>query len=128
MIDKKHFTAITLLRRVAAISVLGNLLGVALTFVYFGVLMPRLLHGSQIEPLGSTVGFFLVFVAFVTAFSAKIIWPLIREVKGGLNQEQEGRVKHEELEGRRRLVGKLMKLPVNLAGITLAAWILAALA
>jgi hypothetical protein len=60
MIDKEHFAVTILLKRVAAISVLGNLLGVALTFIYFGVLMPRLLQGSQIEPLGSTVGFFLV--------------------------------------------------------------------
>jgi hypothetical protein len=58
MIDKKHFMAKILLTRVAAISVLGNLLGVALTFIYLGVLMPRLLHGSQIEPLGSTVSSF----------------------------------------------------------------------
>ena len=34
----------------------------------------------------------------------------------------------EEVEGLRQLVGKLMKLPVKLAGTTLAAWVLAALA
>ena len=88
MIDKKHFTAITLLRRVGAISVLGNLLGVALTFIYFGVRMPRSLQWSQIDPLGSTNGFFLVFVAFAAAFRGKIIWPLMREATGGLNREQ----------------------------------------
>jgi len=48
MIDKKHFTTKSLVGSVTAINVLGNLLGVGLTFIYFGVLMPRLLHGSPI--------------------------------------------------------------------------------
>jgi hypothetical protein len=57
MIDKKHFTTKSLVGSVTAINVLGNLLGVGLTFIYFGVLMPRLLHGSPIGNIGSTVGF-----------------------------------------------------------------------
>jgi adenylate cyclase len=128
MIHTKHFTAKILVRSVAAINVLGNLLGVGLTFIYFGVLMPRLLHGSTIGSLGSTVGFFVAVVAFVMAFNTRIIWPLMREVKQRLSKEQQGTLKPEEVEDLRRLVGKLMKLPVKLAGTTLAAWILAALA
>ena len=43
----------------ATINVLGNLLGVGLTFIYYVVLMPRLVYGSPIGSLGSTVVFFL---------------------------------------------------------------------
>jgi len=128
MIDKKHFTAKTLVSSVAAINVLGNLLGVGLTFIYYVVLMPRLRYGSPTESLGSTVVFFLAVVALAAAFSTGIIWPLMREMKQKLGQEQRGIFEPEETEGLRRLVGKLMKLPIKLAGATLAAWVLAALA
>jgi len=40
----------------------------------------------------------------------------MREVKQRLGKEQQGTFKPEEVEGLRRLVGKLMKLPVKLAG------------
>ena len=70
MMDKKHFTATILVRSVAAINVLGNLLGVALTFIYFAVLIPRLAYGAPTGPLGSRVGFFLAVMAFVMAFVA----------------------------------------------------------
>ena len=128
MIDKKHFSTKSLVGSVTAINVLGNLLGVGLTFIYFGVLMPRLLHGSPIGPLGSTVGFFVAVVAFVMAFNTRTVWPLISEVKQRLSQNQQGTFEPEEVEGLRQIVGKLMKLPVKLAGTTLAAWVLAALA
>ncbi len=45
----------SLLGSVTAINVLGNMLGVGLTFIYFGVLMPRLLHGSPIGNIGSAL-------------------------------------------------------------------------
>lgn len=62
------------------------------------------------------------------AFSTGIIWPLMREVKQRLSQEHRGTFRPEEVEGLRRLVGKLMKLHFKLAGTTVAAWLLAALA
>ena len=128
MVDKKHFNARSLVSSVAAINVLGNLLGVGLTFIYYVVLMPRLVYGHPIGSLGSIVGFFLAVVALVMAFNTRIIWPLMREVKQRLSQEHRGTLRPEEVEGLRRLVGKLMKLPVKLAGTTLAAWVIAALA
>lgn len=128
MIDKKHFTTKSLVGSATAINLLGNLLGVGLTFIYFGVLMPRLLHGSSIGPLGSTVVFFVAVVAFVMAFNTRIIWPLISEVKQRFGHDQQGTLKPGDVNGQRQLVGKLMKLPVKLAGTTLAAWVLAALA
>lgn len=128
MTQKKHSGSKTLVRSVAAINVLGNLLGVGLTFVYFEVLMPRLHYGSPIGPIGSTVGFFAAVVAFVMAFNTWIIWPLMREVRERLSLEQRGTLKPEEVDGLRRLIGNLMKLPVKLAGTTLAAWFLASFA
>ena len=131
MIHKKHFTASILVRSVAAINVLGNLLGVALTFIYFAVLIPRLFYGAPTGPLGSRVGFFLAVVAIVMVFIAPVntrfIWPLVREVKLRLGRDHQGALQPADVEGLKRLAGKLMKLPVKLAGTTLAAWVIAAI-
>jgi adenylate cyclase len=128
MIDKKHFSTKTLVRSVAAINLFGNLLGAGLTFIYFWVLMPRLHHGVSFGPLGSTVGFFLAVVALVMIFNTRIIWPLMRDVKQRLSRERRGIFDPEEMEGLKWLVGKLLKLPIKMAGTTLVSWVLAALA
>jgi HAMP domain-containing protein len=127
MIDKKHFTTTSLVGSVTAINLLGNLLGVGLTFIHYVALMPRLRYGSPIGSLGSTAFFFLAVVALVMVFSARIISPLMREMKQRLSQEKQGIFEPEEILGLRRLVGKLMKLPIKLAVTTLTAWLLAAL-
>jgi adenylate cyclase len=128
---KKHFTATILVKSVAAINLLGNLLAVALTFVFFAVLIPRLFDGAPVGPLGRRIGFFLAVMAFVMAFVApinmRLIWSLVREAKRRLAGVDQGPLEPEDEEGLQRLVGKLMKLPVKLAGTNLAAWILAAL-
>ena len=131
MMDKKQFTASILVKSVAAINALGNLVGVVLTFIYHAVLMPRLYSGRPTAPFLNRIGFFLAVVAFVLAFVAPVntrfIWPLIREVKQRLGREKRDGFEPEEVEGLKRLAGKLMKLPVKLAGTTLTAWVLAAL-
>ena len=94
MIHKEHFTAEILVRSVAAINLIGNFIGVALTFVYFAVLIPRLAYGAPTGPLGSRVGFFIAVTAFVVAFVAPInirfVWPLVREVKQRLAAGRQG--------------------------------------
>ncbi len=131
MIHKEHFTAEILVRSVAAINLIGNFIGVALTFVYFAVLIPRLAYGAPTGPLGSRVGFFIAVTAFVTSFVApinlKFVWPLVREVKQRFAQADRAPFEPEDEESLQRLVGKLMRLPVKLAGTNLAAWVIAAL-
>lgn len=130
MTDCKQFTASILVKSVAAINMLGNLLGVALTFIYFAVLIPRLTYGAPTGPLGIRMGFFLAVMAFVMAFVAPVntrfIWPLVREVKQKLGRDQ-SILEPEDVEALKRLAGKLMKLPVKLAGTNLAGWVIAAL-
>jgi adenylate cyclase len=130
MIDKKHSTAAILVKSVVAANMLGNLLGVALTFIYFAVLIPRLAYGAPAGPLGSRMGFFLAVTAFVIAFVAPInirfVWPLVRQVKQRLGRGHHGALEPEEAQVLKRLVGRLMKLPVKLAGTNLAAWVIAA--
>ncbi len=90
MSHTKHLTAKNLVRSVVAINVFGNLLGVVLTFIYFVVLMPRLHHGVPIGPLASTVGFFLVVMAFVMVFNTRIIWPLMPRSEAKTQSETTG--------------------------------------
>ena len=131
MIHKKHFTASILVKSVAAINLLGNFLAVALTFIFFAVLIPRLSYGAPVGPLGSRIGFFFAVTAFVMAFvvpiNARFIWSLVREVKQRLARVDQGPLEPGDEESLQRLVGKLMELPVKLAVTNLAAWILAAL-
>ena len=131
MTVKKHFTASILVKSVAAINMLGNFLGVALTFVYFAILIPRLSYGTPVGPLGSRIGFFLAVTAFVVAFVApiniRLIWSLVREAKQRLARSDQYPLEPSDEEGLQRFVGKLMKLPVKLAGTNLAAWVIAAL-
>ncbi|MEW6113745.1 MAG: adenylate/guanylate cyclase domain-containing protein [Thermodesulfobacteriota bacterium] len=131
MIDNRLFTASILVRSVAAINMLGNLLGVVLTFVYFAVLIPRLEYGAPTGSLGSRMGFFLAVVGFVLVFvvpiNTRFIWPLVREAKQRLGRDHQDLRESEDMEDLKRLTGKLMKLPVKLAGTNLAAWVIAAL-
>ncbi len=131
MIAKKHFTASILVKSVAAINMLGNLLAVALTLIFFAVLIQRLSYGAPVGPIFSKIGFFLAVTAFVVAFVApiniRLIWSLVREVKQRFARVDQGPLEAADEEGLQRLVGKLMRLPVKLAGTNLVAWILAAL-
>jgi len=131
MIHTKHFTASILVRSVVAINVLGNMAGAILTYIFFALLMPRLDPASAASTFANRTGFFIALVAFVFALVAPIntrwVLPLIREVKQRFGREDHGDITPDDVEGLRLLAGNLMKLPVKLAGTTLAAWIIAAL-
>ena len=130
MMDKKRSTAAILVKSVVVVNILGNLMGVALTFIYFSILIPRLTDGASMGPIGSRVGFVIAVTAFVIAFvapvNARFVWPLVRQVKRRLDGDRQGTVKPEDVEALKRLAGTLMKLPVKLAGTNLAAWVIAA--
>ncbi len=132
MTCERSCTAAILVSATAAINALGNLLGAALTFVFFGVLEPRLSYGatSAFQGFWDRAMVFVAVVGIAFAIIAPIngrwIMSLYREVRDALEPESSHQNLGDDQEKLRIIGGKLLRLPVRLAGTTLAGWIIAA--
>jgi sigma-B regulation protein RsbU (phosphoserine phosphatase) len=119
-----------LVKATVAINLLGNVMGASLTFLYFGLLEPRLKYGSSVALLPQRAGFFLVVMALVMALvipvNASWVVPLQREVRRKLRGNGGNNSLSEPIEELRALAGRLISMPAKLATATLAGWLLGA--
>jgi len=131
MIDKKISPATFLVRATALINVFGNLLGVILTIVYFGILQPGLIPGSAPQSpsarAATVLAIWMSAIAVIAPINLSQIIPLAREVKRKLGPQGDDAAGYSDTEGLRLLAGSLLKLPVRLAATTLAGWVIAAM-
>ncbi len=125
---ERAWTATILVSATAAINILGNVFGAALTFVFFGILEPRLNHGAEF----TFDGFWdraLVFAAVVGMAFAIIgpingrwVWSLYREVRNALEPNpslQNPRADPQKL----RIIGGKASSPAGQAGWNNAGWL-----
>jgi sigma-B regulation protein RsbU (phosphoserine phosphatase) len=128
MIHQVQFSPTILVKAVAAINILGNLFAVLILFVSFGLLEPLLSDGSAVKGLGERLAVVLavmLFVIFMIApINARMIIGLVREVRWKLVPLKDQALTEDSLEAMRRLAGRLLKLPVKLAGTTLSGWVI----
>ena len=133
MMNERCLSGGVLVKATAAINILGNFLGAAASFVFFCVLEPRLNSGSGLGPEGfqDRAIFFLAVVALVIAIIApvnsRMIVRLYRQVEESMRGIDSGRFGAGDLERLREIAGKLLSLPIKLAGTTMAGWIIGAI-
>jgi len=130
MINKGTLPATILVNGIAAINILGNLFGVLLTFIYFGLLEPLAATGSPAQGLqGRTIVVLIiagVVVAIIGPINAGWVIPLVREAKKRLPAGG-GEKPQTDVRLLRLLAGRLVNLPLRLAATTLAGWVLGAI-
>jgi adenylate cyclase len=129
---ERSWTAAILVSATAAINILGNLLGASLTFVFFCILEPRLTHGVAFAFVGfwdrAMVFAVVVGLAFamIGPINARWVMSLYREVRRAVEPDASCVSPRYDPEKLRIVGGQLLRLPVKLAGTTLAGWIIAA--
>ncbi|MBI5250683.1 MAG: HAMP domain-containing protein [Desulfomonile tiedjei] len=132
MIYDRLQPAVILVKATAAINIAANLLGAALSFVFFCVLEPRL-NSSLCLDLGFAdraavfIAVFAFAMSIVGPINLRLIMPLYRQVKRSVGTIPADGYNSSDLEELRRVAGKLLRLPVKLAGTTLAGWCIAAI-
>ncbi len=118
-----------LVQAVVAINVLGNLVAIGLTFIYFGIFEPR------ISGLVGTAEFWdrLTVAGAVTASVTLLIAPINARLALGLAREVhekagviKGTIAEDSGETVNELVGRVLNLPAQLGLTTLAGWVLGA--
>jgi adenylate cyclase len=129
---ERSWTAAILVSATAAINIVGNLFGAVLTFVFFGILEPRLSYSAGFALLGfwdrAMVFAAVVGIAFaiIGPINGRWVWSLYREVRSALEPNPCHSNLSKDPEKLRIIGGKVLRLPVKLAGTTLAGWIIAA--
>jgi sigma-B regulation protein RsbU (phosphoserine phosphatase) len=122
-----------LLKATAAINILGNFLGAAASFIFFVFLEPRL--NSELEMGAAGVqdrAIFFLSVILLTIFiiapiNSRLIIRLYRQIQDCMRGIVSGESKAVSLEELRTTAGKLLGLPVKLAGTTMIGWIISAI-
>lgn len=130
---KRSRSATMLVKAIAVINILGNQLGAILTFVFFGVLEPRLSYGQDYTIQGFWDRAMLFALVMVCTFS--IVGPinfrwvriLSREVTNALGPGSSSAHFEADAAELRRIGGDILRLPVKLAGTALAGWTIAAI-
>jgi adenylate cyclase len=117
----------------AVINILGNLLGATLTFVFFGILEPRLNHGVD-QTFHSIWDRALVFgvvicctFAIIAPINFRWVRALYRKVRDCLDVGSAAEVSTKDAARLHTLGGAILRLPVKLACTTLAGWTIAAI-
>lgn len=130
MIGKGHLPATLVVNSIAAINIVGNFLGVSLTFIYFGIIAPVMTSGSLFDRLEARAIFILGVIGVVFAIVApiNITWVvlLVRDVQRKLSPQCEI-LAFSEMRALKELAGKLVNLPVKLAATTLLGWLIGAI-
>jgi len=134
MMTERCLSGGVLVKATAAINILGNFLGAAAGFVFFCVLEPRLnsVPGAGLEGVEDRAIFFLAVVALVIAIIApvnsRMIVRLYRQMEKSIRGIASGQYEARDVEKLREIAGKLLGLPIKLAGTTMAGWIVGAIA
>lgn len=129
MVTVKSSPSLALVQAVAAINIVGNLVAVGLTFIYFGIFEPRILGDVGTAELWDR----LAVAGAVTACVLLVIGPInARFVLGLAGEVREkarvikGDVAEEQRDVLNQLIGRIMDLPAKLGLTTLAGWALGA--
>ena len=109
------------------INILINILGAAITFVWFSLIQPGLTGGGNLMILRDRAIFVIVLVVIVSSISVPVqfrwFWPLIKQFKmfgrkiNGQNMESTERDRLSEL------VGNILNIPKRFSIINLRVWL-----
>jgi hypothetical protein len=109
------------------IGVLGNLVGITLTFVYFALIAPGVADSQQAYGLWDRVTFFglviLSILPFVIPFNASLFWPMMRKLKRLAVSDEDEELDPSLLMKLSAVAGKIMDLPIKLAITTSVIWL-----
>jgi len=129
MVKVKSSPSLALVQAVAAINILGNLVAVGLTFIYFGIFEPRISRDvgtaelwDRLAVAGAVTACVLLLIGPI---NARFVLRLAREVrdKAGIIK---GTVPRDQGDILNNLIGRVLDLPAKLGLTTLAGWALGA--
>ena len=116
-------------RAIPGMNLLGNLLAVALTIVYFTAIEPGLDPTYAKGAVSDRLYFFFFVVATiwmtVVPLNIRVFLPLLRDFKRAFPQGKEGPDQSFTYGDLHTLAGRLMKFPVRIALSNMSAWLLA---
>jgi len=112
--------AAILVKATVAMTILANLMGAALTFVFFCILEPGLNPnpGHDFDFVERAILFIVVItftMAIVGPITLRSIIPHYKKVRQSLGRERPNECDSREVENLRQVTGRLLRLPVILA-------------
>ncbi|MGO9568726.1 MAG: adenylate/guanylate cyclase domain-containing protein [Desulfomonilaceae bacterium] len=103
-----------------ALTILGNVLGACLMFIYFELVEAGLTFAGKQPDLGANLRVFLVGTGAVGLIISVISYRVLRPLRNGLVRFLSGR----EVESLELLAGRYLNLPIHMAGVSLFGWLI----